>query len=250
MARNPMHPINPLVGHVTILEAARMAGIAVGTIKGWIKAGRLPAAAVREFEEGLWINKVELRKAIRKRRWHRPRRRDPGALSPNEAAEVLGITGEAVKQWIYQGLLKATKLANGYWRIKHDDLTKFLEERQTVVPLLTFAGSNQGMQSILDKVAKDLNFAFTTVTDIAAAQKQIKTQAPNLLVLDLDSFQEGWKLIRRVRGSVRYGSPKILLLSQKGLSEKETSEAVRLGVSGCLEGTEALAAEVRRLVGF
>lgn len=244
-----MHPINPLVGHVTILEAARMAGIAVGTIKGWIKAGRLPAAAVRETEGSIWIRKTELRKALWKRRWHRPRRRDPSALSPNEAAEVLGITGEAVKQWIYLGRLPATKLANGYWRIKHDDLTKFLEERQTAAQLLTLAGSDRAMQGVLAAVAKDLKIAFNTASDTAAALKQFKVQAPNLLVIDLDGFNDAWKLIRKVRSSPRYGSPKILLLSRKGLSDDETADAVRLKVSGFVEGAEMLVPEVRRLLG-
>ncbi len=50
-------------------------------------------------------------------------------ISPNEAAEILGITGEAVKQWIYNGRLPAIKLGNGYWRIKVSDLSHFLKKR-------------------------------------------------------------------------------------------------------------------------
>lgn len=171
-----------------------------------------------------------------------------GTLSPNEAGRVLGVTGEAVKQWIYAGRLPATKLPNGYYRIQHIDLAQYLLNRRNAAQVLALASTDRALETSLAGIAKDLSLAFAAVTNTAAALKQFQNQAPNLLVVDLDGFMDGWKLIRRVRGSVRYGSPKILLLSKKGLSEKETAEAVRLGVSGCLEGTEALAAEVRRLV--
>jgi excisionase family DNA binding protein len=52
-------------------------------------------------------------------------------LSPNEAARILGITGEAVKAYIYQHRLPAIKLANGYWRIKKTDLENFIKMRIT-----------------------------------------------------------------------------------------------------------------------
>lgn len=41
--------------------------------------------------------------------------RPTGCLSPNEAGKKLGVTGEAIKQHIYKGNLKAAKAKNGYW---------------------------------------------------------------------------------------------------------------------------------------
>lgn len=55
---------------------------------------------------------------------------DADFLSPNAAGRELGITGEAVKQWIYQRKLPAMKLPNGYWRILRNDLERFLKERR------------------------------------------------------------------------------------------------------------------------
>ncbi len=40
--------------------------------------------------------------------------RPDGCLSPNEAGRKLGITGEAVKRWVYHGRLPASKSRNGY----------------------------------------------------------------------------------------------------------------------------------------
>lgn len=169
-------------------------------------------------------------------------------VSPNEAARILGVTGEAVKQWIYAGQLAATKLPNGYYRIKHGYLAVYLAQRQTAHQVLVLACVNSAATAILAAFAKDLNLAFSTVTDTVAALKQFKAQAPNLLVVDLDGFADGWKLIRRVRDSVRYGSPKILLLSRKALLDRENDLAVRLGVNGCVDEAKALAAEVQQLL--
>lgn len=168
-------------------------------------------------------------------------------VSPNEAGKILNITGEAVKQWIYAGKLPAAKLPNGYYRIKHIDLAQYLLTRRNAAQVLALASSDRALETSVAGIAKDLSLAFALVTETAAALKKFKAQAPSLVVVDLDDFKDAWKLIRKVRGSVRFGSPKILLVSRKGLSEKETAEAVRLGVSGCLEGTGALAAEVARL---
>jgi hypothetical protein len=35
-------------------------------------------------------------------------------LTPNQVGKELGVTGEAVKQWIYRRRLHAEKLPNGY----------------------------------------------------------------------------------------------------------------------------------------
>lgn len=53
--------------------------------------------------------------------------RPTGCLSPNEAGKKLGVTGEALKQHIYKGNLKAAKAKNGYWWIRESDLQAFLE---------------------------------------------------------------------------------------------------------------------------
>lgn len=250
MSRVPIHPNEPLAGHVTILEAARAAGVTVGTMKGWIKAGRLPAEAVQETEDGIWINKAELRKAIRKRHGRVQRRRDPSALSPNEAAEVLGVTGEAVKQWIRRGVLKATKLANGYWRIAPEDLKSFLETRQNLSAALYIAGTVSKVSRIF-RIAEDLGCKAKGVGNLVVALKAMREVPAKALVVDPSFFGDGLGLIRRIRKTSRYGSPRVLLLNPAPPSEQETAELVRLGVGGCLVGQvpdAVLRAEVTALL--
>lgn len=83
---------------------------------------------------------------------------------------------------------------------------------------------------------------------LPAALNQFKAQAPNLLVVDLDGFQDAWTLIRRIRATSEFGSPKVILVSQKGLSDHETELALRQGVNGCVAEVKALATEVGQLL--
>lgn len=52
-------------------------------------------------------------------------------LSPEDIAKELGLkTADTVRGWIRKKELQATKLGNTY-RVKREDLNKFLEERKT-----------------------------------------------------------------------------------------------------------------------
>lgn len=254
MARMPrnLDALRP-PGHVTIREAGKIAGMVHDTIRRWIKAGRLPAT--RTHSRSLtWIREPDLEKALKKSRKQRQLRRqpDPNSLSPNEAANMLGVTGEAVKTWIYKGWLKATKQPNGYWRIKHDDLRSYLDSREKLSSKVYMATGNRDLAGTIAAATQNLGAEALLVPDFADALKSFAESPPNLLVVDLDSFPEAWKFIRKVRGTSYYGSPKILLLSMDPLSEKETGDAVRLGINGCLGGEvtdEVLETEMRALLG-
>lgn len=54
-------------------------------------------------------------KLMAKKMTHKKLFRPTGCLSPNEAGKKLGVSGEAIKQHIYKGNLKAAKAKNGYW---------------------------------------------------------------------------------------------------------------------------------------
>jgi excisionase family DNA binding protein len=50
-------------------------------------------------------------------------------ISPNEAARILNVTDQCVRQWIYHGQLNATKHRNGYWRIRVGDIEEYIKAR-------------------------------------------------------------------------------------------------------------------------
>src|SRR5947208_9983168 len=75
-------------------------------------------------------------------------------LSPNDIGNILNVTGEAVKQWIYRRKLPAVKLANGYWKVKVTDFESFLKARTEIGRrhILITDGGNTGTKEILEAV--------------------------------------------------------------------------------------------------
>ncbi|HXN65649.1 MAG TPA: helix-turn-helix transcriptional regulator [Candidatus Acidoferrales bacterium] len=47
-------------------------------------------------------------------------------LSPREAAQALGISYPAIKQWIYRGKLRTVKTAGGHHRIPAHEIERYL----------------------------------------------------------------------------------------------------------------------------
>ena len=58
----------------------------------------------------------------------------PKFYTPRDAAQVLGISYSALKQWIYQGKLKSTQTAGGHHRIPEAEVDRLL-------PRITSSGS-------------------------------------------------------------------------------------------------------------
>lgn len=49
-----------------------------------------------------------------------------------EVSEILGVTDHTVRDWCRRGRIRAIRLGDGptaRWRIRHEDLEKFLDER-------------------------------------------------------------------------------------------------------------------------
>ncbi|WP_147377942.1 excisionase family DNA-binding protein [Mycobacteroides abscessus] len=124
-------------GMLTITEAAERAGVHHSTVRAAIHDGRLPAVAP-EWPNGYGIAPGDLEWALRTRR---PRnasavsqraaaaawRREHGWLSVAEAAELLGITRQAMQVRITRGQQDAVRAgddapAPGAWLIRAEDV--------------------------------------------------------------------------------------------------------------------------------
>lgn len=53
-----------------------------------------------------------------------------GYFSPQEAAEMLGVSKQTVLNWIKNGKISAERTAGGHFRIAVEDFTRFDEERE------------------------------------------------------------------------------------------------------------------------
>jgi excisionase family DNA binding protein len=140
------------------------------------------------------------------------------SISPNEAADMLGITGEAVKQWIYQGRLPAVRLGNGYWRIKVSDLSQFLNKK---------LGSPQHNVLItpcdkltLDAIVKTVEGIGQTAlvaNSAIDAQLKFKNESPSVLILDL-SHASGWTMLENVSSLTLRG---LLLVTESAFTDEQ-----------------------------
>lgn len=58
---------------------------------------------------------------------------EPYDLTPAEAGDLIGVSGNTVKRWVEQRKLAALVLPNGYMRFRRSDIDAFME-RSRVVP--------------------------------------------------------------------------------------------------------------------
>jgi CheY-like chemotaxis protein len=175
------------------------------------------------------------------------------SLSPNEIGEELGVTGVAVKQWIYQHRLQANKLANGYWRVSRENLNRFLADRKVGAKrriMLVGTGAAAFRNSLVDIGWQPI----VAHNPIDAVLRAVDGK-PAMTVIDLDSLGEGgWSVadrLRCTRGTLRV--PILLLASPKIASDPEAMErSLSMGIQGCITlptEKDTLIASIRELLG-
>ena len=56
-------------------------------------------------------------------------------LTPEEVAEDLNVSPMTVRNWLRGGEIKGIKLAGNLWRVKPEDLQKFIDEAEVIANL-------------------------------------------------------------------------------------------------------------------
>lgn len=158
-------------------------------------------------------------------------------LSPNDIGKILNITGEAVKQWIYQRRLPAVKLANGYWKVRVSDFEAFLKARHEVGRrrVLLTATKTDEMQDIA-KAVESLGHQPICSHNYADALLKSLDHHPALFVLNVSAPEaEPWRLADKVRNTKALRNVPILLVSNGDLSDTDAERAVDLCAQGFLK---------------
>jgi CheY-like chemotaxis protein len=158
-------------------------------------------------------------------------------LSPNDIGKILNITGEAVKQWIYQRRLPAVKLANGYWKVRVSDFEAFLKARHEVGRrrvLLTATKSDE--MADIAKAIESLGHQPITSQNYADALLKSLDHHPALFVLNVSAPEtEPWRLADKIRNTKALRNVPILLVSNGDLSDTDAERAVDLCAQGFLK---------------
>jgi CheY-like chemotaxis protein len=180
-----------------------------------------------------------------------PEEIDPG-LSPNQIGSILGVTGEAVKQWILHRRLPAVKLTNGYWKVSKSDLERFLRDRYGGVRRrVLVAGLDDESLGLLREVAGTMELGVVGVNSAFDALLKIQQHRPALCVVDCSSPDYGWDFVERVRSSEFTKRCPVVVVAGTALGQAEFDRAVALEVQACLVkplAAGSLRSEVKRLL--
>lgn len=174
-------------------------------------------------------------------------------LSPNEIGRILNVTGEAVKQWIYNRRLPAVKLANGYWKVRVADFEAFLKARHEVGrrQVLVTDSLAGGMRDVVEAVAQLGHQPVVSYNYADALLKSLEHQ-PALFVINVGIKEvEPWKLAERIRATKAIRNVPILFVANSELSEADAERALKLEAQGFVmlpAEKAALAAEIGRIV--
>ena len=170
------------------------------------------------------------------------------------AGRMLGITGEAVKQWIYRRRLPAAKLPNGFWRIKVADLKAFLRSRENPgVHRVLLADADGGSAPAIQKILEDLGHGCTVAHNFLDALLKAADTVPAVILINLScAGMDGWKLAQRLRGTDGTKRVPLIFFSSEAETEEDVNHALALGAQGFLRqplDKHVLAREIRRCLG-
>jgi hypothetical protein len=159
-------------------------------------------------------------------------------LSPNMVGRELGITGEAVKQWIYRRKLPATKLPNGYWRVARADLERYLRERKEGARrrLLLVGDTACGMAEGVERAGWRALVAGNPIDAVLRATDD----RPSAVAIDVFSLGEGgWRAAEKLRTTRGTRSIPVLLLAPEGMEADADAmdRAIAVGARGYLCGS-------------
>ena len=174
-------------------------------------------------------------------------------LSPNDIGNILNITGEAVKQWIYRRRIPAVKLANGYWKIKVADFEGFLKARTEIGRrhVLITDGGKTGSSEIIEALEK-LGLLPVLAHNYPDAQLKSLDHFPALFVICIgQNDPECWKFAETVRKNKSLRSIPILFIGGTSISDADTERAIRFYAQGILArplNVEVLKKEIERIL--
>lgn len=168
-------------------------------------------------------------------------------LSPNQVGKILNVTGEAVKQWIYNHRLPAVKIANGYWKIKVSDLETYLKVRNEFGRrriLLAVANADQ-YKAVIEEMGHDAIIA----TNHADALLKVADRQPSLAVIEVGAAVDGWKIARGMRNNNQVRNCPILIVSGQPLGEADVEQALEIKAVAHVDSLENFKLEIKRLIG-
>jgi excisionase family DNA binding protein len=113
------------------------------------------------------------------------------AYTTFEAARICHVTHHSIKNWIKQGLIKASRTPGGHYRILEEDLNEFREkydmfpeEKRREKPVVMVVDDEQDALDLIERVLSEENVEIVKVSNATEAGLKVAQLTPDLILLD------------------------------------------------------------------
>ena len=119
------------------------------------------------------------------------RDREQKAYTTFEAAKICHVTHHSIKNWIKQGLIKASRTPGGHYRILEEDLDTFREEydmfpreKGSTKRRIMVVDDDPDALSLMEKILTDEGFELIKVSNATEVGLKAAQLSPDLILLD------------------------------------------------------------------
>lgn len=153
-------------------------------------------------------------------------------LSPNEAGRMVGVSGVAIKQWIQQRKLPASRLPNGYWQIRQADLGRFMRARkESCRKRILIVGDDRKLNADLIGALDAVGHRCIPGHNPVDALLKAAEDRPSLIIVDVTATRfDGWDLLKRFRRLKGMRKLPLILIGGNGDPARDVDRA--LAVAG------------------
>lgn len=117
--------------------------------------------------------------------------REQKAYTTFEAAKICHVTHHSIKNWIKQGLIKASRTPGGHYRILEEDLDRFREkydmfprEKGPSKKRVMIVDDDPDALSLMEKILTDDGFELIKVSNATEVGLKAAQLSPDLILLD------------------------------------------------------------------
>ncbi|MCC6143468.1 MAG: response regulator [Candidatus Hydrogenedentes bacterium] len=117
--------------------------------------------------------------------------REQKAYTTFEAAKICHVTHHSIKNWIKQGLIKASRTPGGHYRILEDDLDRFREkydmfprEKGPSKKRVMIVDDDPDALALMEKILSDEGFELVKVSNATEVGLKAAQLSPDLILLD------------------------------------------------------------------
>ena len=185
--------------------------------------------------------------------------REQRAYTTFEAAKICHVTHHSIKNWIKQGLIKASRTPGGHYRILEEDLDRFREkydmfprDKGPTKKRIMIVDDDPDALALMERILTDEGFELIKVSNATEVGLKAAQLSPDLILLDfLMPEINGFEVCKALRGNeLTRGTP---IMAVTCLSKEQDIE--RIFESGADEylakpfKVDELTSKVRELIG-